>query len=319
MEDLRQALSRLPAGALVIDLGGADFLPVAALGALVVLAHSRAPTDVAVRRASLRSTGVSCGSSIPTGSSDWCPSTRSPPTRRGAHDPDRLDTSLDRLREARRDDTDLTVTLRRVVDALRELFDADGAGLMLVDDGQLLHYVATTDGRAAALEAAQSEGGEGPCVDSLVHARVVHSGDLAVEERWPRFRADVVGLGVRSICGVPIHAGGSAVGSLNLYSDEPRQWAPPDLQAIAAYGAVVEEAIGAALLAHDQSVVVLQLQHALESRVVIERAVGILMARNGIDAVGAFALLRSRARGERRKVAALAEELVADPGFRPVR
>lgn len=233
-------------------------------------------------------------------------------------DPDRLGDSLERLREARAADTDLTTTLRRVVDALRELFEADGAGLMLVDDGQLLHYVAATDGRSGALEQAQSETGEGPCIDSLVHARVVHAGDLDREERWPRFRAAVAGLGVGAICGVPIHAGGSAVGSLNLYSDQARQWTPQDLEAIAAHGAVVEEVIGAALLARDQSVVALQLQHALDSRVVIERAVGILMARNGIDAVGAFALLRSRARADRRKVADLAEELVSDPGFRPL-
>ena len=44
---------------------------------------------------------------------------------------------------------------------------------MLIDDQQALHYVGATDGRAAALEAAQEESGEGPGIDSLVNDTLV--------------------------------------------------------------------------------------------------------------------------------------------------
>ena len=54
-----------------------------------------------------------------------------------------------------------------VVEATSTAFGADGGGVMLIDDQQALHYVGATDGRAAAMEAAQEETGEGPCVESL--------------------------------------------------------------------------------------------------------------------------------------------------------
>ena len=58
------------------------------------------------------------------------------------------------------------------------MFGADGAGVMLLDDEQALHYVGATDGRAAAFEAAQEETGEGPCVDSLIYDLTVFTADL---------------------------------------------------------------------------------------------------------------------------------------------
>ena len=66
----------------------------------------------------------------------------------------------------------------------RVIFDAAGAGIMLIDDGQVLHYVAATDARAAALEAAQEEAGQGPCVDSLINDEIVHTDDLLSDPRW---------------------------------------------------------------------------------------------------------------------------------------
>ena len=53
-----------------------------------------------------------------------------------------------------------------------------------------------------------------------------------------------------------------------------------------------------------------QLQYALDNRVTIERAIGMLMARHDVDAVAAFHLLRQNARSARRKVADVAREIV---------
>jgi AmiR/NasT family two-component response regulator len=52
-----------------------------------------------------------------------------------------------------------------------------------------------------------------------------------------------------------------------------------------------------------------QLQHALESRVVIDRAVGILSERFDLEIADAFELLRAAARDSRREVRALATQL----------
>ena len=59
-----------------------------------------------------------------------------------------------------------------------------------------------------------------------------------------------------------------------------------------------------------------QLEHALEHRVVIERAVGVLMERHGLDQLTAFERLRSAARDSRRRAADIAAEIVASAGTR---
>jgi AmiR/NasT family two-component response regulator len=54
-----------------------------------------------------------------------------------------------------------------------------------------------------------------------------------------------------------------------------------------------------------------QLEHALQSRVVIEQAKGMLMERYGLDPPAAFELLRNAARSHRLRIAALAERVVS--------
>lgn len=212
---------------------------------------------------------------------------------------------------------DLEASLREVVGATRVIFDAAGAGIMLIDDGQVLHYVAATDARAAALEAAQEESGQGPCVDSLINDEIVHTDDLATDPRWPTVSEALGGLGIHAILGVPIHIGGTAVGSLNTYRDSPGEWDESEISAIKAHGRIVEELLGVAILARERHTIAEQLRHALESRVMIERAVGVVMAKRHLDPVHAFNELRTRARSERRRVIDVAHEVLGSAEFQP--
>lgn len=205
---------------------------------------------------------------------------------------------------------DLEATLREVARSTCVIFDAAGAGVMLIDDNQVLHYVGATDPRSAALEAAQEEAGEGPCVDSLIHDVVVMTSDIATDPRWPVVSEAVGGLGIHAVLGVPIHIGGSTVGSLNTYRDRAGEWHNSEVAAIQAHARVIEELLGTAILAREKHTIAEQLRHALESRVVIERAVGVVMARRGIDAVGAFNELRLEARSQRRRVVDVAQSLI---------
>jgi len=229
----------------------------------------------------------------------------------------RVEASVERLHAADLRSGELEASLREVIAATQEIFGADGAGLMLLDDQDALHYVGATDGRSAAFEAAQEECGEGPCVDSLVHGQVVSSPDLEDDDRWPKLRALIGGVGIRAMLGVPIHLGGPSVGSLNVFRLEPSPWDDSEIAAIRAHGRVLEEVLAAAMLARSQDVIVQQLTQALESRVTIERAVGVLMARKSLDPTGAFNELRRTARSSRRRVQDVAEELLADPAFAP--
>lgn len=232
-------------------------------------------------------------------------------------DQEHVKASVERLQGADLRSGELDASLRHVIAATQEIFGADGAGLMLLDDQDALHYVGATDGRSAAFEAAQEECGEGPCVDSLVHGQVVSSVDLEADERWPKLQESVGGIGIRSMLGVPIHVGGLTVGSLNVFRTEPAPWDDSEIAAIRAHGRVIEELLGAAMLARQRHTIVEQLTEALENRVTIERAVGVLMARRGLDPTGAFNELRQHARNARRRVQDVAAEVLDDPSFAP--
>ena len=205
---------------------------------------------------------------------------------------------------------ELDDSLRRVVEATCGVFAVTGAGLMLIDDSLELRYVAATDGRSAALEAAQAETGEGPCVESLLNGHIVQTDDLVADPRWPRLSDAIQGLGVVALLGVPIRIERSTVGSLNVYTDGSWSWTDDDIAALESFALVLEEVLRQALTAQERHQLAVQLDTALTNRVVIERAVGVVMGERRIDPVTAFNVIRDQARSQRRKVAVVAAELL---------
>lgn len=221
-----------------------------------------------------------------------------------------LAASLEALEEGGSRAASTEEALEQVAGAARRLFAVSGVGILLVDGEGELREVVSTDPPAHALEAAQSELGEGPCIDCFVLDQLVSTGDLAADARWPRLSARLAGAGVRAVLGVPTRLGPVPVGSLNVYRESPYAWDESDLQAVQAYNEIVQSTLGTAIALRRTSRVVAQLQEALDGRIPIERAVGVLMGRHGIDAVTAFNRLRSAARRERRRVSDLAGDLL---------
>ena len=224
-----------------------------------------------------------------------------------------LERSLLALRERSREGT-LADSLQRLLDATRELFGASGAGFMMVDADQVLASIAWTDDPGRELEQCQQRLGEGPCVETLTFDHVVTTHDLAADERWSRLTAELKSDHVRSLCGMPVRIGGGAVGALNVYRDRPGDWDESEVRALGAYAGLLETVLAGALAAQEREELAEQLQFALDHRVLIERAVGITMARGGIDALAAFNQLRDRARASQRKVVDLAEDVVREVG-----
>lgn len=158
---------------------------------------------------------------------------------------------------------------------------------------------------------AQVEVGEGPCVDAAWEHLVVHLRDCGHPTRWPRFCARATELGVGSMLSLQLGLDedgadhdGERVGALNLYSCRPRS-----------FGEEAEE-VGRLVAAHatlalSAALRVRQLREALESRDVIGQAKGLLMARHGLGADEAFALLVRRARDTNTRLRDVAAGLVA--------
>jgi len=223
-------------------------------------------------------------------------------------DPDLLTSTLQRLESTAPDSVE--DALQRVVDSATGLFSVTGTGLMVLDDRETLRYVAASDDAGRVLEVVQEETGEGPCVECFVLGTTVTTDDATADGRWPALSARLAGTGIHAVMGIPVHVAGGPVGSLNVYADRRREWDESDRLAMAGFAHLIEHVLGVAVLAHKQGRVVDQLQYALDHRVVIERAIGVLMGREELDAVTAFNRLRRSARDSGRKVADIATELL---------
>jgi ANTAR domain len=99
-------------------------------------------------------------------------------------------------------------------------------------------------------------------------------------------------------------------GGWGSYSIHSAAWDDSEVSAAHAYAGVVASLLGSAVAAHASSRLATQLQTALDSRVLIEQAKGVLMASEKVDAQTAFNRLRRQARNTRRPVPEVAREII---------
>jgi GAF domain-containing protein len=207
----------------------------------------------------------------------------------------------------------LEPAMQQVVDAAKTLFKADGAGLMLIGKGEVLRWVTATDPRAQVIEAAQERLGQGPCVEAFERGSLQLIADTAAEERWPDLTRVLRHDGVHAVLSVPVQVAQGTVGSLNFHLAEPHEWDHSERNAAEVYGRLAGALLGSALTAELQGRLIEQLQWALDHRILIEQAKGVLMGSEGISADVAYQRMRSAARSSRRPVAEVAQ-IVVDRG-----
>ncbi len=209
-------------------------------------------------------------------------------------------------------ETGLPATMQRVVVAAALLLRADAAGLMLADAGGRLRCASASDHRARMIEERQEATASGPCAAAFNQGVPILVCDMQDDpeptEQWLVLQTDQQGM--RAGLSVPVDLRGGPVGTLDVYSTAPRDWHDSDVSALQAYAAVVGSLLGAASAAHLKGQLAEQLQQALDHRVLIEQAKGVLMAQHNIDAGAAFELLRTTARPSRRPVAQVAQEVL---------
>jgi GAF domain-containing protein len=136
--------------------------------------------------------------------------------------------------------------------------------------------------------------------------------DLAdAGERWPVFVAAVAKRGAyRSVHALPLRLRGEAIGTLNLFHSQPGALPEADLalgQAladVATIGILSERAI------RHSEVVTEQLQTALNHRVIIEQAKGVLAHRGNLTMAAAFDRLRRYARNHNARLSEVACKVV---------
>jgi GAF domain-containing protein len=202
-------------------------------------------------------------------------------------------------------------SLQAAVVAAKALFNADGAGLMLADAEGRLRWATATDERARVAEDTQEALGQGPCQVAFTQAAPAAMRDARVEPQWGEITLVLTDAEIRAAVSVPVEANGGPIGTLDIYAAEPRDWDASEISAVQAYAGIVATLLVSAVAAHANGRLARQLQVALEHRVLIEQAKGVLMERDGVDAPAAFERIRSTARSSRRTVAEIARELLA--------
>jgi GAF domain-containing protein len=221
-----------------------------------------------------------------------------------------LERALTQLADLRTSPVTVEDALHRIVDSADALFQVDGSALMLVDSDQMLRNLAVSHPRAALLEELQAEHGEGPCVDAYDEKETVWADDLRREQRWPAFSPAAAGRGLAGVLASPIPFSTDAVGVVAVFASGPHPWTDTERDAIVAFTDLAAMLILNAMEARERGRLAVQLQGALDSRVVIEQAKGVLVGRHGLSPRQAFERLRGLARDQRRPLAELAAEVV---------
>ncbi|TXN31862.1 GAF and ANTAR domain-containing protein [Lacisediminihabitans profunda] len=207
---------------------------------------------------------------------------------------------------------DVVDLLQTLVEACADLLDASAAGLMLADDGGNLAVVASTSERSRLVEIMQLRSGHGPCVEAFTTGVVVEVDDLVAQRnRWPEFREEALSQGFRSVHAIPLRLRGSVIGTLNLFRNEPGLLTPEDASVAQGLADVATIGILHERTLRENSVAKEQLQHALDSRVVIEQAKGVIAQTRSVDMDQAFRLLRAYARSNNLNLHDVAARVVA--------
>jgi GAF domain-containing protein len=208
-------------------------------------------------------------------------------------------------------DFDVVDILTLLADRCVDVLGVGAAGLMLASPDGDLRVMASSDEAMRLLELFELQSHEGPCLDCYRTGQPVVNQDLAaVNGRWPRFAAEALGAGFHSVHALPMRLRGAVIGALNLLHRQPGAMPEADLVA----GQALADVATIAILQYRASLEALlvneQLQNALNSRVVIEQAKGMVAERRALDMEQAFATLRNHARNHNLRLVDVAHDVI---------
>ena len=200
--------------------------------------------------------------------------------------------------------------LHVLVEGVVEVLDIAGAGVSIDREGRIT-FVAATPELVSVLERAQEAGQAGPCVQAHRTGEIVLVEDLAEHsDQWPVVTRAASEAGIVAVAGIPMHLNASHLGVLNLYDVKRRDWNEDEIRVAVVLSSMATAYVANAARLHETEQTAEQLQEALDSRVVIEQAKGILAGERQITVDRAFDLLRAHARCHQSSLRSVAEGVV---------
>lgn len=204
-------------------------------------------------------------------------------------------------------DFDVVELLSRLADRCLDVLDVSASGIMLADASGDLRVMASSSETMRLLELFEVQSQEGPCLDCYRSGRPVVNRDLATAtEQWPRFAVEAREAGFASVHALPMRLRGSVIGALNLFHETAGRMTQADVDAGRALADIATIAILQHRAAHEAQLINEQLNNALNTRVVIEQAKGMIAEREALDLESSFLLLRNHARNHNLRLADVA-------------
>ena len=208
-------------------------------------------------------------------------------------------------------DFDVVELLTRLTDRCVEVLNVGAAGLMLVAPEGDLRVMASSSEAMRVLELFEIQSQEGPCLDCYRTGLPVVNQDLTSDSgRWPRFAEQALAAGFHSVHALPMRLRGVVLGALNLFFVEPGEMLQVDIDAAQAMADVATIAVLHHRAALEAQILNEQLSYALNSRIVIEQAKGMVAERENLNMEQSFSLLRNHARNHNLRLADVARDII---------
>ena len=224
---------------------------------------------------------------------------------------DRLVSVLVILADTLVDHFDIIDFLQTLAERCVDLVDVSAAGIMLADPRHELRHAACSNEQMRLVELFELQVAEGPCFDAYrTQAPVVCASPEEAAQRWPEFAQHANESGFAGYSAVPMRLRAEVVGALNLFCTEPRALGADDIKVVQAMADIATIGILQERSIRDAHAFSTQLEVALESRVVIEQAKGIVAERIQVGVDEAFEMIRSFARAHNRLLSESARQII---------
>ncbi len=210
---------------------------------------------------------------------------------------------------------DLVSMADRLVGACVELLGVTAAGIMLADQRKSLRVFASSNEETRVLELFELQNNDGPCLEAFSSGALVEGVDLSRQSgRWPHFAPAAQAAGFSTAYAVPMRLRDQTIGALNLFHADVESFSDHTINV----ARILADMAAIGIISHwsirQQEVLAQQLQSALNTRVIIEQAKGVIAERQGLSMGEAFEYLRSSARSMQRPIADVAVETVSGRG-----
>lgn len=207
-------------------------------------------------------------------------------------------------------DFDAVELLHTLVTDCVEILDMEAGGLLLVDGAGELQLMTSTSEAAEFVEVMQLAADSGPCIECYNNGVAVSVSDIDDENsKWPDFMRVALAQGIHSALATPMKLRGKVIGTLNLFAERTGHVSARDAAVAQALADVATIGLLQERVIRESHIIEEQLHRALDSRVMIEQAKGVIAGSLSVSMDDAFALIRKYSRDRNLTIRTVAESI----------